>query len=91
MALQDKHVKSGGYKKTSLYGKLGMKIERVKQISSKLKEDVFKPTSAEDDKVFFDSLVFDETPIFQEGGKVEKKEKNDKTYQEFLLSLPENL
>ncbi len=69
MALQDKHVKSGGYRKTSLYGKLGMKIEKVKQISSKLKEDVFKPTSAEDDKAFFDSLVFDETPIFQEGGK----------------------
>jgi hypothetical protein len=93
MALQDKHVKSGGYKKTSLYGKLGMKIERVKQISSQIKdkEDVFKPTSAEDDKAFFDSLVFNETPIFQEGGKVEKKEKNDKTYQEFLLTLPENL
>lgn len=91
MALQDKHVKSGGYRKTSLYGKLGMKIERVKQISSQIKDDVFKPTSAEDDKTFFDSLVFDETPIFQEGGKVEKKEKNDKTYQEFLLTLPENL
>lgn len=93
MALQDKHVKSGGYKKTSLYGKLGMKIEKVKQISSQIKneENVFKPTSAEDDKAFFDSLVFDETPIFQEGGKVEKKEKNDKTYQEFLLTLPENL
>lgn len=91
MALQDKHVKSGGYKKTSLYGKLGMKIERVKQISSQIKDDVFKPTSAEDDKAFFDSLVFDETPIFQEGGKIEKKEKNDNTYKEFLLSLPENL
>ena len=71
MALQDKHVKSGGYKKTSLYGKLGMKIERVKQISSQIKEreNIFKPTSAEDDKAFFDSLTFDETPIFQEGGK----------------------
>lgn len=93
MALQDKHVKSGGYRKTSLYGKLGMKIERVKQISSQIKneENVFKPTSAEDDKAFFDSLVFDETPVFQEGGKVKKKEKNDKTYQEFLLTLPENL
>jgi hypothetical protein len=71
MALQDKHVKSGGYRKTSLYGKLGMKIERVKQISSQIKDekDIFKPTSAEDDKAFFDSLTFDETPIFQEGGK----------------------
>ena len=93
MALQDKHVKSGGYKKTSLYGKLGMKIERAKQISSQIKDEknVFKPTSAEDDKAFFDSLTFDETPIFQEGGKVEKREKNDKTYQEFLSTLPENL
>jgi hypothetical protein len=81
MALQDKHVKSGGYKKTSLYGKLGMKIERVKQISSQIKneENVFKPTSAEDDKAFFDSLVFDETPIFQEGGSI-KKVKSDKSY-----------
>ena len=57
----------------------------------KYEKNVFKPTSAEDDKAFFDSLTFDETPIFQEGGKVEKKEKNDKTYQEFLLTLPENL
>lgn len=94
LAQQYKYVLAGGrdgYPYKATVGKLGMKIERVKQISSKLKEDVFKPTSAEDDKAFFDSLVFDETPIFQEGGKVEKKEKNDKTYQEFLLTLPENL
>lgn len=93
MAEESMYRKMGGYNKRLTRGKLGMKIERVKQISSQIKDekDVFKPTSAEDDKAFFDSLVFDETPIFQEGGKVEKKEKNDKTYQEFLLTLPENL
>ena len=71
MAKENVYRKMGGYKKTSLYGKLGMKIERAKQISSQIKDEknVFKPTSAEDDKVFFDSLTFDETPIFQEGGK----------------------
>lgn len=89
MALQGKHVKSGGYKKTSLYGKLGMKIERVKQISSQIKEkeNIFKPTSAEDDKAFFDSLVFDETPIFQEGGKISKRKYP--TFESFMNYLKE--
>lgn len=80
MAQYNKYALAGGrdgYSYKATIGKLGMKIEKVKQISSKLKDDVFKPTSAEDDKAFFDSLVFDETPMFQEGGKVEKKKSRE--------------
>lgn len=48
--------------------------------------DMNKPV-IDNDTEFFDSLI----QSLQKGGKVEKKEKNDETYKEFLSTLPENL
>lgn len=95
----------GGYHQAyARAGKFGMRIDKVKQLSLQVKfknpdeikdiyvmkdggqffKDIFTPTSEEENKTFFDAL------FMQEGGKVEKK-KDDKTYQEFLSTLPKNL
>lgn len=114
-AMQNAYGLRGGYVQNyARYGQLGMKINKIKQLSLQIKfkepkeinkEEVyvmkdggqffqnlvFKPTTKEQDDLFF-STLFTEEEIqkFQNGGKV-KKEKNDKTYKEFLSTLPENL
>lgn len=104
-AMNNAYNLRGGYHQAyARAGKFGMRIDKVKQLSLQVKfknpdeikdiyvmkdggqffKDIFTPTSEEENKTFFDAL------FMQEGGKVEKK-KDDKTYQEFLSTLPKNL
>lgn len=87
-AIQNQFELRGGFNQTlARAGKLGMKIHKAKQISRfikqpilknggsfdfKVPDNVFIPTSQEQDNDFFSSLKFDDIQEFQKGGQFSK-------------------
>lgn len=61
----------------------------VMKDGGKFFEDLFIPTSEQQNNDFFANLFKEELPVMQKGGKI--KEKNEETYREFLATLPNNL